>query len=153
MIGALSSERLAERRVTYTLEVNGQLHLVENVPARVNLDTGEQWFAPATVEQLQRLIWEHEQPVDSMNPYTGSDFDDFLAEEGILEEATARAHERLLALQFPDAARAPDRRARAPGSPRPRRGIGAGQGQEPGRMGARGACTGRQPSQSGRRNT
>ncbi|CUS04550.2 putative integron gene cassette protein [Candidatus Promineifilum breve] len=37
-----------------------------------------------------------------MNQYTGSDFDDFLAEEGILEEVTARAHKRLLALQLQD---------------------------------------------------
>lgn len=38
-----------------------------------------------------------------MNQYTGSNFDDFLAEEGILEEVTARAHKRLLALQLQDA--------------------------------------------------
>jgi DNA-binding Xre family transcriptional regulator len=37
-----------------------------------------------------------------MNEYTGGDFDDFLAEEGILEEVTARAHKRLLALQLQD---------------------------------------------------
>ncbi len=37
-----------------------------------------------------------------MNQHTGSDFDDFLAEEGILEEVTARAHKRLLALQLQD---------------------------------------------------
>ncbi|MFN8486073.1 MAG: helix-turn-helix transcriptional regulator [Caldilineaceae bacterium] len=35
-----------------------------------------------------------------MNPYTGSDFDDFLAEEGILAELSARALKRLLALQL-----------------------------------------------------
>ena len=35
-----------------------------------------------------------------MNQYTGSDFDAFLAEEGILEEVTARAQKRLLALQL-----------------------------------------------------
>jgi antitoxin HicB len=35
-----------------------------------------------------------------MNPYTGSDFDDFLAEEGILEEVSARALKRLLAVQL-----------------------------------------------------
>lgn len=35
------------------------------------------------------------------NPYSGGDFDDFLREEGILEEATAS--ERLLALQLQDA--------------------------------------------------
>ncbi len=38
-----------------------------------------------------------------MNKYTGSDFDDFLKEEGILEEVTARAHKRLLALQLGEA--------------------------------------------------
>jgi hypothetical protein len=48
------------------LEVNGQLHVVENVPARVNLDTGEEWFAPATVEHLRRLIWESKQPARIM---------------------------------------------------------------------------------------
>ena len=35
-----------------------------------------------------------------MNKHSGSDFDDFLREEGILEEVTARAHKRLLALQL-----------------------------------------------------
>ncbi len=38
-----------------------------------------------------------------MNQYSGSDFDEFLDEEGILEEVTARAHKRLLALQLQDA--------------------------------------------------
>jgi DNA-binding Xre family transcriptional regulator len=38
-----------------------------------------------------------------MNKYTGSDFDDFLREEDILEEVTARAHKRLLALQLSEA--------------------------------------------------
>lgn len=38
-----------------------------------------------------------------MNKYSGSDFDDFLKEEGILEEVTARAHKRLLALQISEA--------------------------------------------------
>ncbi len=35
--------------------------------------------------------------------HTGSDFDEFLTEEGILEEVTARAHKRLLTLQLQDA--------------------------------------------------
>ena len=39
----------------------------------------------------------------SMNTHTGSDFDDFLREEGILEEVTARAHKRLLSLQLNEA--------------------------------------------------
>lgn len=36
------------------------------------------------------------------NPYSGSNFDDFLTEEGILEEVSARAQKRLLALQIED---------------------------------------------------
>ncbi len=32
---------LVEREVTYTLFKNGKLYIVENVPARVNVETGE----------------------------------------------------------------------------------------------------------------
>ena len=38
-----------------------------------------------------------------MNQYSGGDFDDFLQVEGVLDEVTARAHKRLLALQLQDA--------------------------------------------------
>lgn len=38
-----------------------------------------------------------------MNQYTDSNFDDFLREEGVLEEVTTRAHKRLLTLQLQDA--------------------------------------------------
>ena len=34
------------------------------------------------------------------NQYSGSNFDNFLAEEGILEEVSTRAQKRLLALQI-----------------------------------------------------
>jgi antitoxin HicB len=37
-----------------------------------------------------------------MNKYSGSNFDDFLAEEGILEEVTGKAQKRLLAYQVAD---------------------------------------------------
>ena len=37
-----------------------------------------------------------------MNKYSGSNFDDFLEEEGILEEVSARAQKRLLTLQIND---------------------------------------------------
>ena len=60
------NEPLVERNVTYMLVVNGRLHVIENVPARVNLDTGEQLFAPATVDHLQRLIWENKKPARIM---------------------------------------------------------------------------------------
>ena len=32
---------LVETRVTYTIELNGQIFMIENVPARVNEETGE----------------------------------------------------------------------------------------------------------------
>lgn len=51
-----------EHRVTYTLEVNGQLIVVENVPARVNLETGEQLFSPDTTEHLPQMISEQRKP-------------------------------------------------------------------------------------------
>ena len=37
-----------------------------------------------------------------MNRYSGSTLDDFLAEEGILEEVSAKGHKRLLVLQLAD---------------------------------------------------
>lgn len=49
-------EKLVERRVTCTLEHGGKFYIVENVPARVNEETGEQFFSPTTVERLQRMI-------------------------------------------------------------------------------------------------
>jgi hypothetical protein len=42
-------ERLIESQVTYTLELNGELIIIENVPARVNEETREQYFAPARI--------------------------------------------------------------------------------------------------------
>ena len=55
-------ERMVERRVTYTIEVSGKLVVIENVPARVCLETGEQFFSPETVERLQQMIWEQRKP-------------------------------------------------------------------------------------------
>ena len=57
------NETLVEQKVTYTLELNGKFFLIENVPARVNLETGEQLFSPSTVERLQQIILNQEQPV------------------------------------------------------------------------------------------
>lgn len=56
------NEHLVERRVAYTLDMNGELIVIENVPARVNLETGEQLFSPDTVERLQKLAWRQGKP-------------------------------------------------------------------------------------------
>lgn len=55
-------ERLVEKRVTYTLEMDGKFYVVENVPARVDEETGEQFFAPSTVERLQETILGQAEP-------------------------------------------------------------------------------------------
>ena len=53
---------MVERRVTYTLEHEGRFYVVENVPARVDEETGEQYFAPSTVDRLQEVILSREKP-------------------------------------------------------------------------------------------
>ena len=53
---------MVERRVTYTLQHEGQFYVVENVPARVDEKTGEQYFAPSTVERLQEVILSRQRP-------------------------------------------------------------------------------------------
>ncbi len=55
-------ERLIEQRVVYTLQMEGKFYIVENVPARVDEETGEQFFAPSTVEHLQRTVLGHTEP-------------------------------------------------------------------------------------------
>ncbi|MEG3977989.1 YgiT-type zinc finger protein [Microcoleus sp. herbarium8] len=58
----ISQETMVEQKVTYTLEINGKFIIIENVPARVCLETGERFFLPETVEQLQKVIWEDRKP-------------------------------------------------------------------------------------------
>ncbi|MDE0467271.1 MAG: hypothetical protein OYL97_09450 [Candidatus Poribacteria bacterium] len=55
---AIQNEILTEQKVTYTLEMNGKFFLIENVPARVNIETGEQYFSPKTVDRLQQVVWK-----------------------------------------------------------------------------------------------
>ncbi|MFZ5819056.1 MAG: hypothetical protein ACOYYU_16245 [Chloroflexota bacterium] len=62
MSAPYQDEKLVEQLVTYTLFKDGHLFVVENVPARVDAETGEQYFAPQTVEQLQRILQEKRQP-------------------------------------------------------------------------------------------
>ncbi len=54
---------LVEQKVTYTLIKGGQFYIIENVPARVNQETGEQFFSPQTVEHLQRIVLGGQRPL------------------------------------------------------------------------------------------
>ena len=55
-------ETLVQTEVTYTLEHGGKFFLIEHVPARVCRETGEQFFAPETVEHIQALIKSRKKP-------------------------------------------------------------------------------------------
>lgn len=63
MIGTRNgNENFVDAKVTYHIEVEGSLIVVENVPARVDLETGEKLFSPETVERLQELVREKSRP-------------------------------------------------------------------------------------------
>lgn len=55
-------EPLVEKLVTYTLELDGKVFVVKDVPARVNKETGEQLFSLETVEKLQSMILDGSEP-------------------------------------------------------------------------------------------
>lgn len=55
-------EILVDQKVTYTLEMDGKFYLIKNVPARVNVETGEQYFSPKTVDRIQHIVWNQELP-------------------------------------------------------------------------------------------
>jgi hypothetical protein len=61
-MNAERGEQLVERRVICTVEMEGDLVVVEHVPARVNVETGERFFSPETVERLQQIVWERRGP-------------------------------------------------------------------------------------------
>ncbi len=57
------NEPLIETTVTFTLLKDGKFYIIENVPARVNQDTGEELFSIKTVERLQKMVWDNKKPL------------------------------------------------------------------------------------------
>jgi YgiT-type zinc finger domain-containing protein len=55
-------ETMVDTKVNYSLEYGGKFFIVENVPARVCKETGEQYFAPETVEHIQNIIKSGKRP-------------------------------------------------------------------------------------------
>ena len=55
-------EKLIERRVTYAVEFDGKVYIVENVPVRVDEERDEQFFSPSTAERLQQIVLKHTEP-------------------------------------------------------------------------------------------
>ena len=56
-------ETMIDTEVTYTVEHDGKFFLIEHVPAQVCRETGEQFFAPETVEHIQAVIKNRQKPV------------------------------------------------------------------------------------------
>ena len=55
-------DNLVETLVTYSTQVHGRFVIVENVPARVDPDTGEQFFSPDTVDRLHDILLSGREP-------------------------------------------------------------------------------------------
>ncbi len=55
-------ETMIEKKVTYVLELDSKIIIIENVPARVCLETGEKFFSPETVEKIQETVWSKKKP-------------------------------------------------------------------------------------------
>ena len=55
-------ETFIEQKVNYTLEMEGKFFIIENVPARVCVETGEQLFSPETTQRIQQMIRGKEKP-------------------------------------------------------------------------------------------
>ena len=51
-----------KKLVSYNIIFEGRLVVVENVPAEVCGQCGEQYFAPNTVEILQKTVWSKKKP-------------------------------------------------------------------------------------------
>jgi len=51
-----------KKLVSYHIFFEGRLVVVENVPAEVCGQCGEQYFDPNTVEMLQKTVWSKKKP-------------------------------------------------------------------------------------------
>ncbi|HNW61247.1 MAG TPA: hypothetical protein PKI62_16360 [bacterium] len=55
-------ENMVDEKVTYSIFKDGKFIIIENVPARVNQETGEQFYSPKTIEKIQELILGNPKP-------------------------------------------------------------------------------------------
>ncbi len=63
MIAEIQEKFGTEQTVTYTLLKDGKFYIIEHVPARVDAESGEQYFSPQTMERLQQMIWGQRKPI------------------------------------------------------------------------------------------
>ena len=66
MVTSYPKETFVPKKVTYTIDIEDKLLIIEHVPARVCLETGEQLFSAETVERIQQLIFNKQKPTRVM---------------------------------------------------------------------------------------
>ena len=66
MVTTYPKETFVPEKVTYTIEIDGKLTVIEQVPARVCIETGEQLFSAETVERIQQMISSKQKPARVM---------------------------------------------------------------------------------------
>lgn len=62
MSGSYPKATLVETHVTYTIELDGRVVVIENVPARLCVETGERLFSPQTVERIEQIVRSNATP-------------------------------------------------------------------------------------------
>ncbi|HYR10309.1 MAG TPA: hypothetical protein VEQ60_21220 [Longimicrobium sp.] len=50
-------DRLEHSLVAYSVEYAGRTVMIESVPARIDEVTGERFYSPKAVEQIQAIVW------------------------------------------------------------------------------------------------
>lgn len=63
---ASHTEDFVDRRVRYKVDLGDRIVVVENVPARVCEQTGEEFFSPATAERIWKIVHGGERPARVM---------------------------------------------------------------------------------------
>jgi len=53
---------MSEQMVTYTIQLDEKLVVVEHVPAKVCAQCGDRLYSPDTVDRLQKTVWEQRSP-------------------------------------------------------------------------------------------
>lgn len=60
------TEDFIDRRVRYKVDLGDRIVVIENVPARVCEQTGEEFFSPETAERIWKIVHGGERPARVM---------------------------------------------------------------------------------------
>lgn len=63
---ASQTEHFVDRRVRYKIDLGDRLVVIEDVPARVCEQTGEQFFSPETTDRIWQIVHGEQRPARVM---------------------------------------------------------------------------------------